>query len=111
MIKIFKKIKDKIQKIREIRLNRKLKKLFPELPANDWVDKLDESEYNIKYVMNQKTLDRLKLIVSEGAFATYNVVSVPDNLLRDGEVMKVFSPKDKSEKTACGQLIYLQKRG
>lgn len=108
MIKIFKNIKDKIK---EIKINRDIKKLFPELPANDWVDKLDESEYNIKYVMNQKTLDRLKLIVSEGAFATYNVVSVPDNLLRDGEVMKVFSPKDKSEKTACGQLIYLQKRG
>lgn len=108
MIKIFKNIKDKIKKIK---INRDIKKLFPELPANDWVDKLDESEYNIKYVMNQKTLDRLKLIVSEGAFATYNVVSVPDNLLRDGEVMKVFSPKDKSEKTACGQLIYLQKRG
>lgn len=108
MIKIFKKIKDKIK---EIKINRDIKKLFPELPANDWVDKLDESEYNIKYVMNQKTLDRLKLIVSEGAFATYNVVPVPDNLLRDGEVMKVFSPKDKSEKTACGQLIYLQKRG
>lgn len=108
MIKIFKKIKDKIK---EIKINRDIKKLFPELSANDWADKLDESDYNIKYVMNQKTLDRLKLIVSEGAFATYNVVSVPDNLLRDGEVMKVFSPKDKSEKTACGQLIYLQKRG
>lgn len=99
MIKIFKKIKDKIK---EIKINRDIKKLFPKLPANDWVDKIDESEYNIKYVMNQKTLDRLKLIVSEGAFATYNVVSVPDNLLRDGEVMKIFSPKDKSEKTACG---------
>lgn len=108
MIKIFKKIKDKIK---EIKINRDIKKLFPELPANDWADKLDESDYNIKYVMNQKTLDRLKLIVSEGAFAAHNVVSVPDNLLRDGEVMKVFSPKDKSEKTACGKLIYLQKRG
>lgn len=108
MIKILKKITDKIK---EIKINRDIKKLFPELPANDWVDKLDESEYNTKYVMNQKTLDRLKLVVSDGAFTTYNAVPVPDNLLRDGEVMKVFSPKDKSEKTACGQLIYLQKRG
>lgn len=106
MIKIFKKIKDKIK---EIKINRDIKKLFPELPANDRVDKLDESEYNIKYVMNQKTLDRLKLIVSEGAFATYNVVPVPDNILRDGEVMKVFSPKNIESKTACGELIYLQK--
>lgn len=108
MLKILKKIKDKIE---EIRLKRNIENLFPKLPANDWTDKLDNSEYNIKYVMNQKTLDRLKLIVSEGAFATHNVVSVPDNLLRDGEVFKVYSPKDKSVKTACGELIYLQKRG
>ena len=108
MIKILKKIKDKIE---EIKLKRDVKKLFPELPANDWIDKLNESEYNIKYVMNQKTLDRLKLVISDEIFATYDTVAVPDNLLSYGEVFKVYSPKNKSEKTACGELIYLQKRG
>lgn len=111
MIKIFKKIKDKIQKIREIRLNRKLKKLFPELPANDWVDKLDESEYNIKYVMNQKTFDKLKLVVSDEALEAYDTTVVPNSLVQYGEVIEIYFPKDKSEKTAYGELIYLQKRG
>lgn len=101
MIKIFKKIKDKIE---EIKLKRNIKSLFPKLPANDWIDKLNDSEYSIKYVMNQKTLDRLKLIVSEEAFAAYNVVPVPDNLLRDGEVFKIYSPKDKTEETIYGEL-------
>lgn len=101
MIKILKKIKDKIE---EIKLKRNIKSLFPKLPANNWVDKLDCSEYNIKYVMNQKTLDRLKLIVSEETFTTHNVVSVPDNLLRDGEVFKIYSPKDKTEETIYGEL-------
>lgn len=108
MIKIFKKIKDKIK---EIKLKRDVKKLFPELPANNWVDKLDESEYNIKYVMNQKTFDKLKLVVSDEALEAYDTTVVPNSLVQYGEVIEIYFPKDKSEKTAYGELTYLQKRG
>lgn len=66
--------------IERIKLNRKLRleKLFPKVPVNV---NIDESEYNVKYIMNQKTLDNLKSVVSKEAFAAYNMVSVPDNLL------------------------------
>jgi len=106
VIKIFKKIKDKIQKIREIRLNRRLKKLFPELPVITWLNKLDESEYNIKYVMNQTTFDKLKAVVSDEALAAYNLVSVPDNLLPDREVLKVYSSKNPEPEIAYSELIH-----
>lgn len=106
MIKIFKKIKDKIQKIREIRLNRKLKKLFSELPAITWLNKLNESEYNIQYVMNQTTFDKLKAVISDEALAAYNLVSVPDNLLPVGEVLKVYSSKNPEPEIAYGELIH-----
>lgn len=101
----------RIKEIRENRLKRKLKSLFPELPANDWIDKLDKSKYNIKYVMNQKTFDKLKLVVSDEALEAYDMTVVPNNMVQYGEVIEIYFPKDKSEKTACGQLIYLQKRG
>lgn len=97
------------KRMREIRLKKKLKNLFPELPANDWIDKLDKSEYNIKYVISQKTFDKLKLVISDEALATYNMTVVPDNLVQYGEVIEIYCPKDKSEKTAYDQLIYLQK--
>lgn len=97
------------KRMREIRLKKKLKSLFPELPANDWIDKLDKSKYNIKYVMSQKTFDTLKLVVSDEALAAYNMTVVPDNLVQYGEVIEIYCPKDKSEKTACGELTYLQK--
>lgn len=106
---MFKRIKEKIKEIQEIKIKRKLEKLFPELPANDWIDKLDESKYNIKYAMNQKTLDRIKSIVSGDILATYNIVPVLDNLLQYGEVMKIYSPKNPEPKTTYGELIYLQK--
>lgn len=105
-MKIFKKIKDKIQKIREIRLERQIKRLFPELPAITWLNKLDSSKYNIKYVMNQKTLDKVKSVVSEETLAAYNVVSVPDYSLPDREVLKVYSPKNSEPETAYGELIH-----
>lgn len=97
------------KRMREIRLKKKLKSLFPELPANDWIDKLDKSEYNIKYVMGQKTFDKLKLVISDEALATYNMTVVSDSLVQYGEVIEIYCPKDKSEKTAYGELIYLQK--
>lgn len=106
MLKIFKKIKDKIQKIREIRFNRQLKRLFPELPAITWLDKLDRSKYNIKYIMNQKTLDEVKSVVSEETLAAYNVVSVPDYSLPDREVLKVYSPKNSEPEIAYGELMH-----
>lgn len=101
----------RIKEIQEIRLKRKLKNLFPELPANDWIDKLDKSKYNIKYVMSQKTFDKLKSVVSDEALEAYDMTVVPNNLVQYGEVIEIYLPKDKSEKTACGELIYLQKRG
>lgn len=94
MIKLFKRVKDKIQKIQEIRLKRKLNKLFPKLPVNNWIDKLDNSKYNIKYVMNQKTLDEIKTIVSEETLAAYTIVPAPDYSMPDREVLKVYSPKN-----------------
>lgn len=103
MLKIFKKIKDKIQ---EIRFNRQLKRLFPELPAITWLDKLDRSKYNIKYIMNQKTLDEVKSVVSEETLAAYNVVSVPDYSLPDREVLKVYSPKNSEPEIAYGELMH-----
>lgn len=93
VIKIFKKIKDKIK---EIKINRDIKKLFPELPANDWIDKLDKSKYNIKYVMSQKTFDKLKLVVSDEALEAYDMTVVPNNLVQYGEVIEIYLPKDKS---------------
>mgnify|MGYP007115389890 CR=1 FL=1 len=100
--KVFKRL------VERIKLNRKLRleKLFPEVPVNV---NIDESEYNVKYTMNQKTLDNLKLVVSEEAFAAYNMVSVPDSILGDGEVIKVFSPKNTEPETVYGEFIYLQK--
>lgn len=109
MIKIFKKIKDKIQKIREIRLNRKLKKLFPELPVNVSFDNFDSSKYNIKYIMNQKTFDKVKSTISEEKLAAYNVVYVSDNLVRDGEVLEICSPKNPEPEIAYGELIFADK--
>lgn len=104
MIEIFKKLKKKIQKIRENRLKRKLKDLFPELPANNWIDRLDRSKYNIKYVMNQKTLDKIKSIVSEETVVAYNLVHVSDNLLKDGEVLEILSPKNPEPEVTYGEL-------
>lgn len=103
-MKIFKRIKNKIQEIREIRLRRKLNKLFPKLPVNNWTDKLDDSKYNIKYVMNQKTLDEVKSIVSEETLAAYNIVPVPDYSVPDREILKVYSPKNPEPETAYGIL-------
>lgn len=87
---MFRKIKDKIQ---EIRFNRKLKKLFPKLSVIAKLNKLDTSKYNIRYCMNQKTLDKLKSVLQEKIVA-YNVTVVPDDLLKDGEVMQIQSPKN-----------------
>lgn len=84
---MFKKLKDRIQKIR---LNRKLRKLFPKLST---IAKLDDSKHSIKYYMNQKTLDKIKSILQEKIVA-YNVTVVPGDLLKDGEVIQIRSPKN-----------------
>lgn len=82
---MFKKLKGKIQKIR---LNRKLRKLFPKLST---ITKLDG---NIKYYMNQKTLDKIHSVVPEEKLAVYNMIVVPDDMLSYGEVFQVQTPKN-----------------
>lgn len=108
MIKLFKKLKEKIQKVRENRLKRKLKNLFPELPANNWIDRLDKSKYNIKYIMNQKTFDKVKSVISEEKLAVYNVICASDNLIRDGEVLEILSPKNPEPEVVYGELTQLR---
>ena len=89
---MFKRIKSKIQ---DIRNTRKLKKLFPGLPAVTKLNrKFDKDKYNVTYCMSQETLDTLKTLVPEERLANYRLNVVPDNLLKKGEVMEIHSPKN-----------------
>lgn len=88
---MFRKLRDKI---RDIRSTRKLKKLFPGLPAVTKFNKLDKDKYNTTYCMSQETLDMVKNLIPEEKLANYKLSVVPDSLLKKGEVMEVHSPKD-----------------
>lgn len=88
---MFRKLRDKIQIFRS---TRKLKKLFPGLPAVTKFNKLDKDKYNVTYCMSQETLDMVKNLIPEERLANYKLNVVPDSLLKKGEVMEVHSPKD-----------------